>query len=168
MHWMFEGVLGESDHYSVVLATLEKVLSLDFLHHQDSCLLLHQQLKHSFEKHIHFTYWEQQIFTAQNVCEGIRVLHNWFQCYRNHLPSLVRSTYKWELKYKVSLVFRLHLIWSVTALTSSDLCKEEHQLEGVHLYDIWASELGWIPSAIHLSCYLTHIIIWLTEGSKTD
>ena len=53
---MFDGVLGEGDHYSLVLAMLEKVLGLDFLHHQDSCLLLHQQLTHSLEKHVHFTY----------------------------------------------------------------------------------------------------------------
>ena len=38
----------------------------------------------------------------------------------------------------------------------SGLCEEEHQLEAVHLHDIWASELCWMPSAMHLSFYLTH------------
>ena len=46
--------------------------------------------------------------------------------------------------------------WVKLHLMSSSLCGEEPQLEAVHLHDIWASELGWMPSAMHLSFYLTH------------
>ena len=42
------------------------------------------------------------------------------------------------------------------------LCEEEHQLEAVYLHVIWFSKLGWMPSAMHLSFYLTrtHVGDW--------
>ena len=42
--------------------------------------------------------------------------------------------------------------WVKLHLMSAGLCEEEPQLE----LDIWASKLGWMPSAMHLSFYLTH------------
>ena len=50
---------------------------------------------------------------------------------------------------------------------SSGLCEEEHQLEAVHLHDIWTLELGRMPSAMHSSFYLPHMY-GLTGWRKTD
>ena len=104
-----------------------------------------------------YTWWfggkcGMYVHTAEHHSGGSTVLINILSCHTNCIRVATMATQVWA---------KLHT--EIMSLMSSGLCEEEPQLEAVHLHDIWASKLGWMPSAMHLSFYLTH-----TYGRKMD